>query len=74
MSLSYLPQIFQVISTKSSEGINLLFITMVTIAISTFTFNGYVIYMKTGNKGTMLSQLANLIPAVILIICILIFR
>lgn len=67
MALSYFPQIYQVIKTGSSEGISLAFITMVTIALATFTLNGYVVYTKTGDKGTLVSQLANLIPAIILV-------
>lgn len=74
MALSYFPQIYQVVSTKSSEGISLAFIGMVTIALATFTFNGYVVYKETGRLGTMLSQLANLIPAIVLIVLIIVTR
>lgn len=74
MALSYFPQMLQVLKTKSSEGVSLAFIAMVAIALSTFSLNGYVVYKKTGDKGTLLSQLANLVPALILIVLILIFR
>ena len=74
MALSYFPQIYQVISTQSSEGISLAFISMVTLAILTFTFNGYIVYKETDNPGTLLSQLTNLIPAIILIVAILFTR
>lgn len=74
MALSYFPQIYQVISTQSSEGISLAFISMVTLAILTFTFNGYIVYKETDNPETLLSQLANLIPAIILIVAILFTR
>lgn len=74
MALSYFPQIAQVIQTQSSQGISLAFIGMVTFALATFTFNGYVVWKKTGDIGTMVSQLANLIPAIVLIVLILVFR
>lgn len=74
MALSYFPQIIQVVKTRSSEGISAAFISMVAIALATFTFNGYIVYRKTGDKGTMVSQLANLIPALILIGLIAMFR
>lgn len=74
MALSYFPQIWQVISTGSSEGISLAFIAMVSFALATFTLNGYVVYKKTGDVGTMVSQLANLIPAIILVILIIATR
>lgn len=74
MALSYFPQMIQVIRTKSSEGISAAFIAMVAFALATFTLNGYVVWKKTGDKGTMVSQLANLIPALILIVLIIIFR
>lgn len=74
MMLSYLPQILQVWRSGSSEGISLAFIAMVTIALSTFTYDGYVVWKRTGNKGTMYAQLANLIPAIILVISIIVTR
>ena len=74
MAISYFPQILQILKTKSSSGISLSFIAMVSFALATFTLNGYVVYKKTGDKGTLLSQLANLIPALILIFLIIIFK
>lgn len=74
MALSYFPQIVQVVKTQSSEGISLAFISMVALALATFTLNGYVVWKKTDEIGTMLSQLANLIPAIMLIILIIAFR
>lgn len=74
MALSYFPQIIQILRTKTSEGISLIFISMVAFALITFSFNGYIVYKKTGDKGTLLSQLANLIPALILILLIVVFR
>lgn len=74
MMLSYFPQIYQVITTWSSEGISLAFIGMVAFALATFTLNGYVVWKKTGEIGTMISQLANLIPALILIVLIVLTR
>lgn len=74
MALSYFPQIYQVLTTGSSEGISLAFITMVSLALATFSFNGYIVYKDTGEIGTFLSQLANLIPALILVVLIIITR
>lgn len=74
MALSYFPQIYQVLTTGSSEGISLAFITMVSLALTTFSFNGYIVYKDTGEIGTLLSQLANLIPALILVMLIIMTR
>lgn len=74
MGLSYIPQIYKIITTKNVEGISLAFLTMVTLAVMTFTLDGYVIYRKTGEKKTMLAQLANLIPAIITVILILVYK
>lgn len=74
MGLSYIPQIYKIISTKNVDGISLAFLTMVTLAVITFTLDGYVIYRKTGEKKTMLAQVANLIPAIITVILILLYR
>ena len=74
IELSYIPQIYKIISTKNVDGISLAFLTMVTLAVMTFTLDGYVIYRKTGEKKTMLAQLANLIPAIITVILILLYR
>ena len=74
MMLSYFPQMFTILKNRSSQGINLLFLGMVTMALATFTFNGYVVYLETNDKKTLISQLANLIPAIITCILIVIFR
>lgn len=74
MGLSYIPQIFKILSTRSVEGISLMFLVMVTVAVSTFALDGYVIYTKTGEKKTMIAQLLNLVPALITVILILTFR
>lgn len=74
MALSYFPQIIHIWQSKSSQGISLGFISMVSLALMTFSLNGYVVLKRTGDKGTLISQLANLIPALILIIMIIIFR
>lgn len=74
MMLSYFPQMITILTSKSSQGISLAFIGMVTLALATFTFNGYVIYKEHGEKKTLYSQLANLIPALITCGLILIYR
>lgn len=74
MALSYFPQIIQILKNKTSEGINLKFIAMVTIALATFSFNGFVVMQNGGGAGTFISQLANLIPAIILVLLIIIYK
>lgn len=74
MALSYFPQMATILKNKSSQGISFLFIAMVTLALATFTLNGYVIYLENGDKKTLYSQLANLIPALITCLLIIIFR
>ena len=72
MAVSYFPQIIQIIKNKTSEGISLKFIGMVTLALATFSFNGFVVMQNGGGAGTFISQLANLIPAIILVILIVV--
>lgn len=74
MGLSYIPQIFKILTTKSVEGISLAFLLMVSIAVATFALDGYVIYKETGESKTMIAQLLNFIPAVITVILILFYR
>lgn len=74
MGLSYIPQIFKILSTKNVEGISLAFLAMVTIAVATFTLDGYVVYKDTGEKKTMVAQLLNLFPAIVTVILILIYK
>ena len=74
MGLSYIPQIYKIISTKDVSGISLLFLIMVTLAVMTFTLDGYIIYTETGEKKTMVAQILNLIPALITVLLILIYK
>ena len=74
MGLSYIPQIHKILTTKDVSGISLAFLVMVTIAVMTFTLDGYVIFQETGEKKTMVAQLLNLVPALITVILILIYR
>lgn len=73
MAISYFPQIASVITNKSSQGLNLAFISLVTLGLMTFTFNGYVVYKNGGKLNTLIAQLANLIPALILLIISVIY-
>ena len=74
MGLSYIPQIFKILSTKNVEGISLAFLAMVTIAVATFALDGYIIYKETREPKTLIAQLLNFIPALITVILILIYR
>lgn len=74
MMLSYFPQIFTILKNKTSQGVSLAFISMVTMALATFTFNGFVLYVKHGDKKTLYSQLANLIPAIVTMILVVVYR
>ena len=74
MALSYFPQIIQILKNKTSEGISLKFIGMVTLALATFSFNGFIVMQNGGGAGTFISQLANLIPAIILVILIVVYK
>ena len=74
MALSYIPQIWQMWSTGSSDGISLAFMAMVTAALAMFLLDAYVIYRETGEKKTFVAQLMNFIPAVVATISILVLR
>ena len=72
LGILYIPNIIKLYKTKDYSQIN--YNThLLTIAILGFTFNGYVIFLQTGDIGTLLSQIKSLVPLTIQYVMSLIY-
>lgn len=74
MIISFIPQLFMMWSTLSSEGFSITFITFISLGLFLITMNSFVVYLDTGKTSTMNNQLKNITAALVTLLSAVILR
>lgn len=74
MVATYIPQILLLFKSKSAKNQSVSFWVMLVISLSTFTYNGLLLFMFRGVTSVLVTQGINLFLALVVLTQILFYR
>lgn len=74
IGLMYVPQIIKTHKTKDVTSMSLAFWIMLTMALTVMTINATAIFVLTGAFGFLITEIVNLVLAIVVLWQVLIYR